>query len=245
MAAIIQARMGSTRLPGKVLRSLAGKPVIEHIINRIQSVHEIDEIVLAIPSGTSEKPLEETAERMAIKCVPGPEEDVLKRFIQAGTFCGADHVVRICADNPLLDLNLMRSLIQHHSNQSADYTFCGDVIPLGTGSEVAKLSALETIAQKTSEPIYLEHVTTYFHDHPDAFHLERVPAPSYLYNGKFRLTLDTEEDFHLIDKIYQKFYYPHQSFPNLEEVIHFLTANPKLASLNAHIAQKDWRIGHK
>lgn len=245
IAAIIQARTGSTRLPEKVLLPLAGRPVIEHIINRIQSVNEIDEIVLAIPSSPSEKPLERIAERMEIKCIPGPEEDVLKRFIQAGISCGAEHIVRICADNPLIDLNLIQSLINQHSRQGADFTFCADAIPLGTGGEVVKLSALKKIAQKTRQPIYLEHVTTYFHDHPEAFHLERVPAPPYLNTGKFRLTLDTEKDFHLLNEIYQKFYFPTQSPLNLEEVVHFLAANPKLASYNADVAQKNWRKGEK
>jgi spore coat polysaccharide biosynthesis protein SpsF len=241
MVAIIQARLGSTRLPGKAIRPLSGKPLIEHIIKRIQAVSEIDRIVLAIPSASSEKPLEKIAERMGIKCFSGPEDDVLKRFIQAGDFCNANHIVRVCGDNPLVDPTLMRSLILQHSKTNADYTFCPEPISLGTGSEVAKLSALKLIAQKTSQPVYREHVTTYFHDHPDSFHLERVPAPPYLRAKNFRLTIDTEKDFHLIDQLYQKFYSPSQSPLNLEEVLDFLSANPKLASYNADVVQKNWR----
>ncbi|GJL79348.1 MAG: hypothetical protein NPINA01_23370 [Nitrospinaceae bacterium] len=241
MAAIIQTRMGSTRLPGKAVRLLAGKPLVEHIIKRIQAVNEIDCIVLAIPSGPSEKPLAKIAERMAIKCVQGPEEDVLQRFILAGNDCGAQHVVRICGDNPLIDLNLMRSLTLQHLKESADYTFSPDAIPLGTGSEVAKLSALETIARKTSQPVYREHVTPYFHDYPDTFHLERVPAPTYLKDKSVRLTVDTEKDFQLIDQIYKKFYSPSQSLLDLEGIMQFLSTNPKLAAHNADIKQKDWR----
>jgi len=241
MVAIIQARLGSTRLPGKVLRLLSGKPLIEHIINRIQTVREIDRIVLAIPSAESEKPLEKIAQRMGVECVPGPEEDVLERFIQAGNRCQAEHIIRICGDNPLIDSTLMQSLILQHVRENADYTFCFDPIPLGTGSEIAKLSALKQIAQKTSRPAYREHVTTYFHDHPDSFQIEQVPAPSYLNAKNFRLTIDTEKDFHLIDQLYQKFDSPSQSPLNLEEVLNFLTANPKLASHNADVMQKNWR----
>jgi len=241
MVAIIQARLGSTRLQGKVLRLLSGKPLIEHIIKRIQAVSEIDRIVLAIPSAESEKPLEKIAAQMGIECVSGPEEDVLERFIQAGNRCQAEHIVRVCGDNPLVDPTLMRSLVLQHSKANADYTFCPDPIPLGTGSEVARLSALKQIAQKTSQSAYREHVTTYFHDHPDAFHLERVPAPPYLKAKNFRLTVDTEKDFHLIDQLYQKFYSPSQSPLNLEEILNFLAANPKLASENADVVQKNWR----
>lgn len=245
VAAIIQARTGSTRLPGKVLRPLAGKPLIEHIIKRIQAVGEIDRIVLAIPSASSEKPLERIAERMGIKCVQGPEEDVLQRFIQAGNHCQAKHIVRICGDNPLIDLTLMRSLVHQHLKENADYTFCSDPIPLGTGSEVVKLSTLEKIASKTSLPAYTEHVTTYFQDHPEAFHMERVAAPPYLKARNFRLTVDTEKDFDLIDQLYQKFCSPSSSPLNLEEIINFLSANPKLASLNADVMQKNWRKENK
>ncbi|MDA0692955.1 MAG: glycosyltransferase family protein [Nitrospinae bacterium] len=241
MVAIIQARLGSTRLQGKVLRLLSGKPLIEHIIKRIQAVSEIDRIVLATPSEKSEEPLEKIAARMGVECVSGPEEDVLERFILAGNLCQAEHIVRVCGDNPLVDPTLMRSLVLQHSKENADYTFCPDPIPLGTGSEVAKLSALKQIAKKTSQSAYREHVTTYFHDHPDAFHLERVPTPPYLKGKNFRLTVDTEKDFQLIDQLYQKFYSPSQSPLNLEEILNFLTANPKLASHNADVVQKNWR----
>ncbi|VAX32353.1 hypothetical protein MNBD_NITROSPINAE05-71, partial [hydrothermal vent metagenome] len=131
VAAVIQARTGSTRLPGKALRRLSGQTLTEHIIKRVQAVKEIDRIVLAIPLGAKEKPLQEIARQSGIDCVQGPEENVLKRFILAGEQVDAVHIVRICGDNPLIDLNLMRSLILQHSKVSADYTFCSDSIPLG------------------------------------------------------------------------------------------------------------------
>lgn len=243
IAAIIQARMGSTRLSGKALRPLAGSTLTEHIIKRVQSVKEIDRIVLAIPLGSQEKPLQEIAELLGIECLQGPEDDVLKRFIMAGDQVEAEHLVRVCGDNPLVDLNLMRLLIQKHTTQGADYTVCSDPIPLGSGSEVAKLDSLKQIALKTTEPVYLEHVTTYFHDHPDAFHLEKIPAPAYLKNIKARLTVDTEKDFYLLDQIYQKFYFPSQSPLDLEEVLRYLADHPRLSAHNSDIEQKNWRLG--
>ncbi len=83
--------------------------------------------------------------------------------------------------------------------------------------------------------------TTYFHDHPDSFHIKRVPAPPYLKAKNFRLTIDTEKDFQLMDQLYQKFYSPSQSPLNLEAILNFLAANPKLASHNADVIQKNWR----
>ena len=242
IAAIIQARTGSTRLPGKALRLLAGETLTEHIIKRVQAVKEINRTVLAIPLGSQEKPLAKIAERLGVQCVQGPEEDVLQRFILAGDQVGAEHVVRVCGDNPLVDLSLMRSLIQRHITRNADYTFCSDPIPLGSGSEVAKLDTLKEIARMTTEPVYREHVTTYFHDHPDAFHLEKIPAPSHLKDNNVRLTVDTEKDFYLLDQIYQKFYLPAQSPLDLEEIIQFLKNNPHLSAHNSDVEQKNWRL---
>jgi spore coat polysaccharide biosynthesis protein SpsF len=242
VAAVIQARTGSTRLPGKALRRLSGQTLTEHIIKRAQAVKEIDRIVLAIPFGEQEKPLQEIAEQSGIDCVQGPEEDVLKRFILAGDQVEAEHIVRICGDNPLVDLNLMRALIQKHVTKNADYTVCSDPIPLGSGSEVVKLSRLKEISLKTVDPVYLEHVTTYFHDHPGDFQIEKIPAPSYLKGKDARLTVDTDKDFYLLDQIYQKFYSSSQPILDLEAILQFLASNPHLEAHNSAVKQKNWRL---
>ncbi len=241
LAAVIQARMGSTRFPGKVLRPLAGKPLVEHIIKRLQSVNEIDLVALAIPHGDLENPLIKTAERLNIPYTQGPEEDVLARYIEAGNFFGAKNLIRICSDNPLLDLTLLRSLIERHLNKNADYTFSPDSIPLGTGSEIASLTALKAIAQRTEKQIYREHVTTYFHDYPQGFHLERVPAPAYLKNQNFRLTVDTEKDFNLLDILYKKYSDSSNAIVDLQTILSHLKTHPHLAQLNSDVPQKDWR----
>jgi spore coat polysaccharide biosynthesis protein SpsF len=242
VAAVIQARTGSTRLPGKALCRLSGQTLTEHIIKRAQAVKEIDRIVLAIPLGAKEKPLQEIARQSGVDCVQGSEEDVLKRFILAGEQVDAVHIVRICGDNPLIDLNLMRSLILQHLKVSADYTFCSDPIPLGSGSEVVKLSALKEISRIVTESKYLEHVTTYFHDHPGDFQIEKIPAPSYLKGKDVRLTVDTDKDFYLLDQIYQKFYFPDKPILDLDEVLQFLADQPHLSAHNSDVKQKNWRF---
>jgi len=241
VAAIIQARMGSTRFPGKVLRLLAETPLIEHIIKRLRQVSEIDLIALALPLGPLENPLARMSEQLGVPCVQGPEDDVLARYIQAGDFFGAQHIVRVCGDNPLIDLTLLRSLIRRHLDQQADYTFSPDPIPLGTGSEIVRLAALKTIALKTEKSIYREHVTTYFQDHPQDFHLQKVPAPGYLKNQNFRLTVDTEKDFNLMEELFQKLSGPGQPIVNLEKVLTLLRTRPDLACINSGVTQKDWR----
>ena len=241
VSAILQARTTSTRLPEKSLLPLADVPLIEHIINRLKAVTDLDHIVLAIPDSRSEIPLMETAKRLDITICTGPEEDVLKRFLMAADQVKAQHIVRVCGDNPLIDRELMRSLIHTHLKQNADYTITSDSIPLGTGTEVARVDTLKQIAQTTAERKYREHVTTWFHDHPTSGVQPRVPAPTYLVNKPYRLTVDTENDLALMKKIFKNFCTAVSPMPDLKQVIQFLDNHPNIAQLNASVHQKDWR----
>lgn len=241
VAAVLQARMTSTRLPEKSLRPLAGVPLVEHIINRLKAVADFDHIVLAVPDSPSENPLIEIAQRLDISIIKGPEEDVLQRFLIAADRVKAQHIVRICGDNPLFDRQLARSLIHTHIKQNADYTITSDSIPLGTGTEVVRVSALKQIVQTTKEPKYREHVTTWFHDHPTAGIQPRVSAPAYLKDKSYRLTVDTEKDLAFMEKIFENFCTPASPLPDLEQVIQFLDTHPDIARINAEVQQKDWR----
>lgn len=239
VAAIIQARMGSTRFPGKSVRLLSGLSILEHIIIRLQQVPEIDQIQLATPQAKTEAPLLEIAKKLDIAIFQGDEENVLERFIQAGEAIEAQHIVRICGDNPLIDIPLLRSLIKAHIESNADYTISADPIPLGTGCEVVRLETLKSIGEQTRESKYLEHVTTWFHDHNDKFTITQVKAPTYLKNCPFRLTVDTPEDFALMEKVFSQHNPP--SSLDLEAVIRFLESHPEVASLNSKIEQNNWR----
>ena len=239
VAAIIQARMGSTRFPGKSIRLLNGLPILEHIIIRLKQVPEIDQIQLATTDAKTEAPLIEIAKKHKVAVFQGSEEDVLKRFIQAGKAIEAQHIVRICGDNPLTDIPLLRSLITAHLESHADYTISADPIPLGTGCEVVYLETLKKIEDKAREIKYREHVTTWFHDHNDKFTITRIKAPSYLRNRNFRLTVDTLQDFALMEAIFSELN-PH-SIIDLEDVITFLETHPEAVSLNSEILQKNWR----
>ena len=241
VAAVLQARMTSTRMPGKSLLPLAGVPLIEHIINRLKAVANLDHIVLAVPDLQSEIPLIEKAKQLSITIIKGPEEDVLKRFLIAADQVKAQHIVRVCGDDPLIDRQLMRSLIDNHLKQDADYTITSDPIPLGTGTEVARVDTLKQIAKTTTAPKYREHVTTWFQDHPKTGVQPRISAPAYLINKPYRLTVDTESDLTLMENIFRNFCTSVSSLPNLEQVIQFLDTHPDVAQLNANVHQKNWR----
>ncbi len=213
----------------------------EHIIKRVRQVTELDRIVLAVPDSPSEGPLVDLARRMKVDVVKGPEEDVLQRFIIAGETVQADHILRVCGDNPLIDINLARSLVRHHLENNADYCIPADPTPPGTVTEMVSLKALKKIAQTTTDPVYREHVITYIHDHPETFAVEKIPAPPYLRDKTFRLTMDTEKDFQLMEKLYARFYDPSVTVVDLEKVVAYLESHPEIACLNAGVAQKDWR----
>lgn len=242
LAAIIQARTGSTRYPGKVLRHLCGLPMIEHIIKRIQQVQVFDSIVLAVPDAPSEDVLVTLARRLGIESVKGPEEDVLQRFIIAGDSVEAEHILRVCSDSPLIDLELMNSLVLRHLESKADLTVPTDEIPRGTGTEMVKFTALKQIADKATLKPYREHVTTYFYDHSDQYVIVRVGPPAYLRGKDFRLTVDTDKDFLLMDNIYSHFFNASHPVVDLEKVIPYLEAHPEVANINADVIQKDWRL---
>jgi len=241
VAAIIQARMGSTRLPGKSSHLLAGLSILEHIINRLQEVLEIDRIQLATTQAKRETPLIEIAKNLNIHVFQGSEDNVLDRFIQAGKTIEAKHLVRVCGDNPLIDIPLLRALITAHIESNADYTVPTDQIPLGVGCEVIRLETLKNIEQQAHELKYQEHVTTWIHDHYDKFAITRVEPPAYLKNCPFRLTVDTPEDFSLMKEIFSQLNPIPPSNLDLNDVIKFLDANPQVSTLNSKIKQKDWR----
>ncbi len=240
VTAIIQARLESTRLPGKSLRTIAGLPLLEHIIIRLKQVPEIDLIQLAIPEKRSEYPLIELAHRLEIPVFQGPEEDVLGRFIKAGESIKTVHVVRVCGDNPLIDIQLLSSLIQSHLSEEADYTVPQNPVPLGSACEIIRFEALKKISEQAVDSKYREHVTTWFHDHPSSFRIKRVNAPLYLQDCTFRLTVDTEKDFQLMEEIFNNLPNSPESPLSLKTAIEYLNSHPDTASINSDVQQKKW-----
>ena len=241
VTAIIQARMGSTRFPGKSLRPIAGLPLLEHIIIRLQQVPEINHILLAVPKKDSELPLVDFAHRLQVPVFQGSEEDVLGRYIKAGASVQTEQVVRVCGDNPLFDIPLLSSLIQAHLLDQADYTLPLDPVPLGSACEIIRFETLKKIGELAKSSIYREHVTTWFHNHPSSFRIKRVNAPDYLKGCNFRLTVDTEQDFQLMEQLFKNIPHSPNSPLSPQSVIEYLHAHPETASLNIDIPQKNWR----
>lgn len=218
-AAIVQARMGSLRLPGKVLMQVEGKPVVWWVLERLRKAKRIDEIVLAIPDTKENDVLEHFAKENNIKYYRGSEGDVLKRYYQAAKQNNVDVVVRITADCPLIDPEVVDTVMAKHLSSSVDYT--SNVVvrsfPKGLDVEVFNFSALKKAHNEAKSNFQREHVTPYFLENPEIFNLQNVAALKDLQNPGLRITVDTKEDLDFVRKI-AKHFSPRNDFSALEIV---------------------------
>ncbi len=233
VVAIVQARTGSTRLPNKVLLDLAGKKFLWHVLQRIKTAKNIDELVLAMPDTQANDILEKFAEENGFKYFRGSEKNLLERHYLAAKEFGAEVVVRIPSDNAATDPGVINLVIERHLDSDADYTsnVLEETFPVGLHVEVFNLGALEKAFNNATEEYEREHATPYIYRHPELFKLQSVAAEGKLKRPEIRLTTDIERDFELIKEIYKNLYKPGKIF-YIEEVIDFLDKNPHLIKIN-------------
>jgi spore coat polysaccharide biosynthesis protein SpsF len=235
--AIIQARVGATRLPGKVFKDISGKPMLWHLLNRLKSANRIDNVILAIPCSTQNDKLENFAKELKLPCFRGSEEDVLSRYYEAAVEFGAQVIVRMTSDCPLIDPRVTDTVIEAHLNSNADYT-CDSGFPRGLDTEVFSLDALNRAYKEAKQSYEREHVTPYIYQHPNLFKIQFVEANGKLRRPDLRLTVDTEEDLRLIREIFKRLYCDGRIFYT-EDVIDLLEKHPELVAINAHVMQKE------
>lgn len=237
--AIIQARMGSTRLPGKVMKKILDKTVLEHVVTRVKQAKEIDEIVIATTVKDDDNVIVEEAKRLRVKFFRGSEEDVLSRYYYAAKENGADVVVRITSDCPLIDPRIVDEIVKSYKNNKYDLvTNAGSNLsqrtyPRGLDTEVFAFKELEDAYMKAKETYQREHVTPFIYENSDNIFYYKNDADY----SKHRWTLDTEEDFELITKIYNRLYKDNHNF-YFNDIIRFLEKNPDLVKINEHVEQK-------
>ena len=232
VVAIIQARMGSTRLPGKVIEKIGGKPLLEILVNRLKKSKYVDDVTIATTKNTEDDAIEILANDKGINCYRGSEEDVLERFVESSRIFRADVVVRVTGDNPLIDIDLVDTLINVHLTNNLDYTYCLDT-PLGVSAEIIESKVLEEISKKSELESEREHVTPYIRSHPKDYKV--LKFYSNLRNQNIRLTVDTNEDLTLIKAIYQNL--GDLEDLKISEVVNFLKLNPEIYQINAGIEQ--------
>lgn len=241
--AIIQTRMSSTRLPGKVLLEICGKPVLEHVVDRISQCSEIDEIVIATTDDEGDRIIVEKAKELNCGYFTGDRDDVLSRYYHAAQNCKADIIMRITSDCPLIDTEVTNNIVRFYKEH--DYDFVANLVnpdvttrsyPDGLDTEVFSFAILEEAFLKSDKRYYREHVTMYMHDNIKNKYCYRNDADY----SKYRWTLDTQEDFDFIANIYKNLYKPDRIFSWME-AIRFIEENPELADINGHIVPKEIR----
>ncbi len=231
--AILQARMSSTRLPGKVLRPLAGAPMILRQLERLRRAQRIDRLVVATSADRSDDVLAEICTTAPVAAFRGELEDVLARYIGALDAFGEDarHVVRLTADCPLCDPGLIDAVIEMHLGTGADYTantWDRRTFPRGLDADIVKVEVLREAHAEAKDPYEREHVLPFIYRRPERYDLQGLTQEAD--EGDLGWTVDTPADYDFVSAVYDGLYPDNPAFTS-DEVRAFVRAQPNLANL--------------
>lgn len=230
--AMIQARCGSKRLPNKVLKNLCGKPALQRMIERVKRSRCVDEIMVITSISRENLPILGLCSDMGVRVGTGAEDDVLDRFYQNARLLEPEYVIRLTGDCPCIDPGLIDLAV---SQMAADADYCGmlsETFADGLDIEIIRYQALERAWREAEFSYEREHVTQYIIHHPEIFKITDFVSPTG-YSGSCRLTVDEEEDFEVVGRIYEHFLNEVQKEDfNYQDILAYLERNPEIAALN-------------
>jgi len=237
--AIIEARMTSSRLPGKVLLPVRGRPMLTYLVERLRRVPSIQKIVLATTVNRIDDTLEDFARQIGISCFRGSEVDVMQRVIDAADSVQTDIIVEITGDCPIIDPRIVEQTIRIFFHNDCDYATNAHVrsYPDGMDVQVYALETLKRSAALTRDPLDREHVTSYIRQHPELFRQVNLVAPPDLHWPELGLTLDEVQDYELLKTLIEYFGEDHPDF-GCREVIGLLRARPEWVAINQMVRRK-------
>ena len=240
VVAIIQARMGSTRLPGKVLLDLGGRTMLARVVRRTGRAALVDEVVVATSTAAADEPIIEQCRRLSVACFRGNEQDVLDRYYRAAAARAAEAVVRVTSDCPLIDPDLIDRVVGAFLDERPDYAanILQRTWPRGLDTEVMSVSTLNRAWREASEPYQRTHVTPYVYQHPEQFRLLSVTHHEDLSDGRW--TVDSQADLDFVRAVYRRM--DDDAFSR-HDVCRLLSEEPFLADLNRHVSQKQLAEG--
>ncbi|MBB3908600.1 cytidylyltransferase domain-containing protein [Anoxybacteroides rupiense] len=233
---IIQARMGSSRLPGKVLMPLGDSVVLDYVVSRCKQVQPVVDVIVATSVLPQDDAIEAWCKEHGVSCFRGSEDDVLARYYECARSYQPNYVIRVTADCPFVDYELANQIVERMNMDPSDIVIVDGDLPRGLVIEMISFSALKYIYHHGKEPRHREHVTYYAYEFPDEFHHTYVQAPREIQQPQLRITLDTEEDYQLCKAIAD--YFKGDNLISARQVVKFLLENPAISKLNAHIQQK-------
>lgn len=239
VVAIIQARMGSTRLPGKVLKPVAGKPLLWHIVHRLQQSKLIEEIAIATSTNPRDDAIVEFGREHGVSVVRGPEDDVLARFARAADLLDADIIVRVSSDAPFIEAGFIDHLVEHLIALDGDYVLLEDgAVTAHEGVDPFTRRALDKLMMDArNDPAAREHVTGYFKLHPDFVRIVRAPEYKALAKPGARITIDTPDDLAFVEAVHERLE-AKAGEASLADLLLLLEREPQLRGINAHVQQK-------
>ncbi len=239
--AIVQARMGSTRLPGKVMHDLCGDTMLARGIQRLRAASSLADVVIATTTGTEDDVIVLEAKRLDTQVYRGSVHDVLDRYLGAARASNAEAIVRVTSDCPLIDPGVvdrvvakLTGAIDYASNTHDIQTF-----PRGLDCEVFHRDTLERMARMATSKAAREHVTVFVREQPQVFRTDQLLAETN--DSDLRWTVDTDADLTLVRRLYERYSLASRTV-DYRDIVRGVRAEPALQAINAHIPQKDWRV---
>jgi len=240
--ATIEARMNSSRLPGKVMLPIMGKPGLQLLIERLRRAETLDEIVIATTTHPADAVVERLAAKLGIGCFRGSEEDVLGRVLETAKKTGGDVIVEITGDCPLLDPTMVDAVVQRYRTGKYDYVSNAlrRPLPHGLAVQAFATAVLAEVAELTQDPADREHVSLYIYQHPERYRLHTVIMDEAERHSDIRITLDTADDYALINAIYEELYPQDPAF-SFRDIVELVRNRPELLEMNRHSVHKSAR----
>ena len=241
VVASIEARMGASRLPGKMLMPIGGRPAIAYMLDRVRQCRELDAIVVATTTNPSDDAIAACAKQEGIACFRGSEEDVLARVCDAQAFMKSDIVVELCGDCPFSDPDVIDTGISTFLAGDADVvsTTQKPEFPAGIDVQVFRYADLEDVRQTVGDdPAVREHVSLYFYEHPDIYRVHHMAAPAEIRRPDLRLLLDYAEDLALLRAVHDRLAPRHGANFGTADIVDLFRREPELSVLNAHCVDK-------
>lgn len=239
--AMIQARCGSSRLPNKVLKDLCGKPVLQRVIERVQKSKYVNEVMVITSIEKNNLPILALCANLGVRVGIGSENDVLDRFYQTAKLLEPDYVIRITADCPCFDWQLLDNAITEMKSESDYLGMLSETFADGLDLEIIKFSALKKAYLEANHSFEREHVTQYIVRHPELFEIQDFSSPIGNF-GNYRWTVDEPEDYDLVKNIYEHFSKENDDNFNYLQILSYLKSNPNVCEINKKFQRNEGLI---
>ncbi len=246
---VIQARMGSSRLPGKVLKPVLGRPLILWMLERVRASRTLDEIVVATTTAVADDAIADMAEEHGFLCFRGHATDLLDRHLRAGRATDATAVVKIPSDCPLIDPGIIDRVIEVYRAHPEDFDFVSNLHPAtypdGNDVEVIPMHALEQAWIAATRSFEREHTTPFLWENPERFRIHNVTWETGLdYSMSHRFTIDYPDDLAFVTAVFEGLHQPEAKPFSLADILTFLEGRPDVFRLNSHLAGVNWYRNH-